>query len=94
MTIATLVSRNGAVTVSAEENPTALKIRDDLLGESRLGGADLEVRVHDLTVRISETVLTPEQRDIVLDIVGRYAGSDHVEDAIQVTEESSYFCDV
>lgn len=91
MTIATTV--HGDVTVSAEENPTALAIRDDLLSEPRLGGADLEVKVHDLCVHISGTVLTPEQHDIVLNIVGRHAGCDHIEDAIEIANAGAYFCE-
>ena len=93
MTIATTIPGDGPVTVSAEENPTALKIRDDLLAESRLGGSDLEVKVHDLTVNISGTVLTPEQRDIALNIVGRHVGCDQIEDSIEIADEGSYFCE-
>ena len=91
MTIATTVG--DGVTVSAEENPTALRIRDDLLAEPRLAGADLEVKLHDLNVHISGTVLAPEQHDIAISIVGRYAGCDQIEDAIEIAGEETYFCE-
>ena len=91
MTIATTVG-NG-VTVSAEENPTAIKIRDDLLAEPRLSGADLEVKVHGSIVRISGTVLTPEQRDIALNIVSRHVGCDQIQDALEIGDGGSYFCE-
>jgi osmotically-inducible protein OsmY len=91
MTIATTVG--DGVTVSAEENPTAQRIRDDLLAEPRLAGADLVVKLHDLNVHISGTVLTPEQHDVAMIIVGRCAGCDQIEDAIEVAGEESYFCE-
>ena len=91
MTIATTV--HGDVTVSAEENPTALTIRDDLLAEPRLGGAELEVKVHDERVHISGTVLAPEQRDIAVNIVGRHAGYDQIENAIEIADQGTYFCE-
>ena len=92
MTIATTVG--DGVTVSAEENPTALAIRDDLLSEPRLGGAGLEVKVRDLNVRISGTVLTPEQRDVAMNIVGRHTACDRIEDAIEIAGGDSFFCEV
>lgn len=91
MTIATTV--HGDVTVSAEENSTALRIRDDLLAEPRLGGAELEVKVHDDHIRISGSVLTPEQRDIVLNIVGRHVGPYGIEDAIEIADQGTDFCE-
>jgi len=91
MTIATRVG--DGIIVSAEENTTAIEIRDDLLAEPRLSGADLELTIHDSTVRITGTVQTPEQRDIVLSIARRHVGCSQTEDAIEISDEGSYFCE-
>ena len=93
MTIATTIQGDG-VTVSADENPTALRIRDDLLAEPRLGGAELEIRVHDSSVRVSGTVLAAEQHDVAMNIVGRHAACDRIEDAIEIAGGDSFFCEV
>ena len=81
------------IIVSAEETPVALKIRDALLSESRLGGADLEVRVRGELATLSGTVRTEDQKDLALNIVGRFVGRDRVTDEIQTDEQTSYFCE-
>ena len=81
------------IVVSAEETPIALKIRDALLAEPRLGGADLEVRVRGEHATISGDVRTEEQKDIAVSIAGRYVGRDRVTDEIQTGVQVSYFCE-
>ncbi len=81
------------IVVSAEETPIALKIRDALLSEPHLGGADLQVRVRDERAIISGDVRTEEQKDIALNIAGRYVGRDRVTDEIQTGGQIGYFCE-
>ena len=81
------------IIVSAEETPIALVIRDALLGEARLGGANLQVRVHGEHATLSGSVRTEEQKDLALNIAGRYVGRDRVTDEVQTGAQVSYFCE-
>jgi len=81
------------IVVSAEETPIALRIRDALLAEPRLGGADIAVRMHDERVTLSGDVRTEEQKDLALNIAGRYVGRDRVTDQLQTGGQISYFCE-
>jgi osmotically-inducible protein OsmY len=78
------------IVVSAEETPIALRIRDALLADPRIGGSDLQVRMSDEHAVISGTVRTEEQRDVALNIAGRYVGRDRVTDDIQTGDQASY----
>lgn len=81
------------IVVSAEETPIALKIRDALLSEPGLGGADLEVRIRGELVTLSGTARTEDQKDLALNIAGRFVGRDRVTDEIRTDEQISYFCE-
>jgi len=81
------------IVVSAQETPIALEIRDALISEPRLGGSDLQVLVRDERAIISGDVRTEEQRDIALNIAGRYVGRDRVTDEIQTGAQIGYFCE-
>lgn len=82
-----------SVIVTAEESPVAVQIRDALLAESSLAGANLEIRMRDDHAILSGTVISEEQKETALNIAGRYVGRDRVIDDIQTGEEISYFCE-
>ncbi|GEM_PF-4571084 len=81
------------IVVSAEEHPLALTIRDALLTEPELGGADLEVRVRDERIVLSGIVYDEDQRERVLSIAGRFVGRKRVTDEIETGEQMSYVCE-
>lgn len=78
------------IIVSTENEPVALKIRDALLSDSRLGGADLDIRVQGKHAIVSGSIRADEQRDLALKIAGRYVGRDRVVDQMQTGEQLSY----
>jgi len=87
------VPNGKSVVVTAEESPVAVQIRDALLAESSMAGANLEVRMRDDHAVLSGTVVSEEQKETALNIAGRYVGRDRVIDDIQTGEEISYFCE-
>jgi len=87
------VPNGESVVVTAEESPVAVQIRDALLAESSMAGANLEVRMRDDHAVLSGTVVSEEQKETALNIAGRYVGRDRVIDDIQTGEEISYFCE-
>ncbi len=68
-------------------------IRDALLTEPGLGGADIQVRMQHEQVTLSGDVRTEEQKDLALNIAGRYVGRDRVTDELQTGSQISYFCE-
>lgn len=87
------VPNGESVIVTAEESPIAVQIRDALLADSSLAGANLEVRMRDDHAIVSGTVVSEEQKATALNIAGRYVGRDRVIDNIQTGGEISYFCE-
>lgn len=87
------VPNGESVVVTAEESPVAVQIRDALLAESSMAGANLEVQMRDDHAILSGTVISEEQKETALNIAGRYVGRDRVIDDIQTGEEISYFCE-
>ncbi len=83
------------VIISTEENATEIAIRDALLAEPRLGGADLFIRRKGDHIVISGTVQTDEQRIIAMDIAAHFVESGYLVDEIQteVTDQSPDFCE-
>ena len=81
------------IVIASEPNTLAIGIRDALLQEGKLGGADLEIRRSGDGVVISGDVRSEEQRELVLEIAGRYAGRDHVTDNITLLNEEGFFCE-
>lgn len=81
------------IVVSSEVSSIALEIRDALLSDPRLGGADLQVRVLNDHATISGDVRTEEQKEVALKIAGRFVGRDRVIDEIQTGTQISYFCE-
>lgn len=83
------------IVVAAEPNTIAIKIRDALLQEGQLGGASLEVRIigEGDEAEISGDVKTEAQRELALNITGRYVGRDHVTDNITLLDEKGFFCE-
>ncbi|MCL6629879.1 MAG: BON domain-containing protein, partial [Armatimonadetes bacterium] len=77
------VPNGESVVVTAEESPVAVQIRDALLAESSMAGANLEVRMRDDHAVLSGTVVSEEQKETALNIAGRYVGRDRVIDDIQ-----------
>jgi osmotically-inducible protein OsmY len=75
------------VLVSCEENPLAISIRDAILAERRLGGANLRVDMHGKQVVLSGRVKTDDQRTLSLNIAGRYVGRDRVIDQLKMGEQ-------
>lgn len=81
------------IVVTSESSPTAIAIRDGLLSDTRLAGADLNIQVLDNHVIVSGEVESEEQRDVALNIVGRYVGRDRVYDELLTPDQISYFCE-
>ena len=79
-----------AVIVSSEQSPIAIKIRDALLAESRLGGAYLRINMQGNSAVVSGSIRTEDQRNLALNITGRYVGRDRVIDNIETGEQISY----
>lgn len=87
------VPNGESVVVTAEESPVAVQIRDALLAEPSMAGANLEVRMRDDHAVLSGTVVSEEQKETALNIAGRYVGRDRVTDDLRTGEEISYFCE-
>lgn len=81
------------IIVSAEEHPLALTVRDALLTEPELGGADLEIRLRGDSLVLSGIAYDESQRERALSIAGRFVGRRHVIDEIETGEQVSYFCE-
>jgi len=86
---------NAPVVVSAEENALEIAVRDALLAEPRLGGADLSIRCQDDRLTISGTVQTDEQRILVLDLAARFVEGRLLVDDMhtEVSDQSPDFCE-
>ncbi|MHB1001147.1 MAG: BON domain-containing protein [Armatimonadota bacterium] len=81
------------IVAAAEPNTIAIKIRDAILREPKLGGAELEIRASDDHATVSGEVKDDGQRVIALNIAGRYVGRDRVIDEITLPGQSGYFCE-
>jgi hypothetical protein len=83
------------IIVSAEENALEISIRDALLAEPRLGGADLHIARHEDRIVISGTVETDDQRTLTLDIAARFIEGTRLTDHIQtqIPDQSPDFCE-
>ena len=81
------------IIVSAEETPLALTVRDALLREPELGGADLEVRVKGDCLVLSGVVYDQSQKERALSVAGRFVGRRHVTDEIETGEQVGYVCE-
>lgn len=88
MTAASISGESGeSVIVSAETNPIAIKIRDTLLMEPCLGGANLKISIRDDHAIISGSTRTEAQRELVLNTTGRFVGRDRVIASIEVVDQ-------
>lgn len=87
VTASSVGKSGGAIIVSAETSPAALKIRDAFLAESGLEGADLRIEMDGNRAVISGIVLTEDQRELSLRIAGRYVGRDRVVDKIETGDQ-------
>lgn len=93
VTSVSLVDSKDVVVVSAEESPTALRIRDGLLSDARLRGIDISIRVEGGKVVLSGEIKNEDQRSAIVIVARRYVGPNRVVDDLQTPEQASYFCE-
>ncbi|MDI6829372.1 MAG: BON domain-containing protein [Armatimonadota bacterium] len=74
------------IIITAEEEPTALAIRDSLITEPKLGGADIEIRIDEGKVILSGKVISEEQKNLIIKTTRRFIGYKHLVDELKIAQ--------
>ncbi len=74
------------IIITAEEEPTALVIRDSLITEPKLGGADIEIRIDEDKVILSGKVVSEEQKNLIIKTAKRFIGCKLLVDELKIAQ--------